>query len=60
MKYKKYIVFEIEQYYPSVGLNDIVISFDTIEEVKGYLKDKNYDYSYHSVIDRDTWEEADV
>ena len=54
MKYKKYIVFRYNSYYPSGALDDIAGSFDTLEEAK---KLANKDYSeFGEVVDRDTWE----
>jgi hypothetical protein len=52
MKYKKYIVFAYEQYYPSGGMGDIVGSFDTIEEAR----ERGSDNDYCDIVDRDTWE----
>ena len=48
-KYKKYIVFHSEQYYP--GLEDIVGSYNTLEEAE-QAKEKDY------IVDRDTWEKV--
>lgn len=50
-KYKKYIVFHFEQFYPIGGLEDIVGSFDTLEEAEA-VSQKDY------IVDRDTWEKV--
>lgn len=54
MKYKKYIVFGFDNYYPSGGLSDIVRSHDSIEEARA--ETKNGDYDSYEIVDRDTWE----
>jgi hypothetical protein len=38
-KYKRYIIFEIESYYPSGGLNDVIAEFETMEEVVQYFQE---------------------
>lgn len=53
-KYKKYIVFQHEWYYPSGGLGDITDSFDTIEECREYISKNEMDSN--QIVDRDTWE----
>ena len=54
-KYKKYILFQFDDYYPSGGLWDIKGSFDTIEEAKDNWSCRpSYDQS--EIVDRDTWE----
>lgn len=54
MKYKKFILFQYESYYPSGGLSDIADSFDTIEEAKAAVAKKPRDFN--EIVDRDTWE----
>lgn len=48
---KKYILFCIESYYPSGGLDDIEGSFDTLEDAIADLSPGDRCY----VVDRDTW-----
>jgi hypothetical protein len=48
--YKKYIVFCIDQYYPSGGLSDIGNSFDTIDKAREYIKKNRADYN--EIIDK--------
>lgn len=54
MKYKKYIVFQSDRYYPAGGLADITGSFDTLDEAHTHMaanpKEDN------EIVDRDTWE----
>lgn len=57
MKYKKYIVFSFEHYYPGGGLGDISDSFDTLPEAQQFVKSSLYDNN--EIINRDTWEEID-
>tara|TARA_R110000744_G_scaffold295374_2_gene405429 strand:+ start:182 stop:361 length:180 start_codon:yes stop_codon:yes gene_type:complete len=54
MKYKKYIIFEFCNYYPTGGLDDISNSVDTVEEYEE-LGIKNCN-DYFIVVNRDTWE----
>ncbi len=56
-KYKKYILFQYEGYYPHGGLNDIKNSFNTIKEAKKYIFD-NDTYEFNVIVNRDTWEEV--
>lgn len=56
-KYKKYILFQCDTYYPNGGLSDITGSFDTMEEAVEYAE-KN-PYECNGIVDRDTWEEYD-
>ena len=64
MRFKKYIVFIIEQYYPSGGLSDISGSYDTIEEAREHilramdiveLEEDLFESSLCQIVDRDTW-----
>jgi len=56
-KYKKYILFQFDDYYPAGGVGDIAESFDTIDEAREYLKrDGVLFYDYEELVDRDTWE----
>lgn len=47
---KKYLMFAMNQYYPSGGWNDLVGSFDTLEEVQAqweeYHNNKVYDFAH--------------
>lgn len=54
MKYKKFILFQYERYYPSGGLGDVKDSFDTLEAAKLYALEHRRDFN--EVVDRDTWE----
>lgn len=55
-KYKKYIVFYFEQYYPSGGLNDIVGSYETLQDAENSLNRGDITYGTHQIVERDTWE----
>lgn len=48
MKVKRFVVFWIESYYPSGGMNDYKDSFDTMEEAIAY--DKANDGG-HDIVD---------
>ena len=55
--YRKYILFQYDQDYPTGGLNDIHNSFDTLNEAIEQVK-KDADYlpsDFNEVVDRDTW-----
>jgi hypothetical protein len=54
MKYKKFILFLYDQYYPGGGLSDIDDSFDTLEEAKAAALKRYRDF--REIVDRDTWE----
>ena len=54
MKYKKYIVFQFQTYYPAGGIGDITDSFESKEEAIAFIKDNLEDYN--EIVDRDTWE----
>lgn len=57
-KYKKYIIFTFDNYYPNGGINDLTGDFDTIKECRERLMKKANSYSYwhYQIVDRDTWE----
>lgn len=49
-KYKKYIVFHYAQYYPAGGLDDIIGSYDSLDDAKKTASRGD------QIVDRDTWE----
>ena len=49
-RYKKYIAFGYDDYYPCGGMLDIQGSADTIEEAKRLVI-----YGNVEIVDRDTW-----
>lgn len=56
---KKYVVFELVDYYPSGGLHDIVDSFDELTQAKDFIQRESFKYcKSFEVIDRDTWLEV--
>jgi hypothetical protein len=54
MKYKKYIVFAFDKYYPVGGLEDIADSFDKLKDAEAYVVTGSRHVS--EIVDRDTWE----
>lgn len=44
MKYKRFIAYAFDCYYPSGFLGDIVDSFDTLEEAISCVEKTRYDY----------------
>jgi hypothetical protein len=53
--FKRFMVFEIEQYYPSGGVSDCIESYDTLEEAKQRLDKEKLDNrlrSMYEVFDR--------
>lgn len=54
-KYKKYIVFGIEGYYPAGGLGDVSASFDTLKEAKKHGDTLSEQGQCVDVVNRDTW-----
>lgn len=56
---KKYILFAYDKCYPQGGLDDVIDSFDTLDEaVKESTEGKRKHYDFHEVVDRDTWEKV--
>lgn len=53
MRYKKYILFKYDQYYPSGGMCDIHDSYNTINEAHNNIDIRD---DYFEIVDRDTWE----
>ena len=49
-KYKRFLVFGYDTYYPGGGLSDCFGSFDTIEEAINAINNDKSDY--HDVFDR--------
>jgi hypothetical protein len=50
---KRYWLFEVIDYYPSGGLNDVVFKFDTKEELIEYIQD-GYSADEDQILDLDT------
>ena len=58
---KRYILFEIQAWYPSGGMDDVVFSSDSLEEIKEYLVGKEEDACvYYTVFDLDKRVSIDV
>ena len=55
-KHKKYIVFDFENVLG--GINDIIYSFDTIEEFKKKKDETKMYLRCDTIVDRDTWEDV--
>lgn len=47
---KRYLLFGYDQYYPNGGGGDVMGDFDTLEEVKKYIKD-TMSRDYYNVLD---------
>jgi hypothetical protein len=54
MKKKKYVIFGFNNFYPRGGMNDLILSVDTLEEVEEFIKKDGNDFC--QVVDRDTFE----
>lgn len=58
IKYKRFMVFEYANYYPSGGLSDVEQSFDTLDEAKEYCEELSkppkwrLKCDYYEVFDR--------
>ncbi len=52
---KRYILFGIFGFYPAGGLDDILFSFQTKEELVFHLNKPQYDYDYYQLIDIGTF-----
>jgi hypothetical protein len=51
---KRYILLAWEDYYECGGLNDIVGSFDTIQEAVDVYNTKTT-WNHYQLVERDTW-----
>lgn len=58
MPIKKYVVFGYNQYYPSGGMEDMIGSVDTKEELRELTKQNRFDV--YDVVDRDTWQSVQL
>lgn len=45
-KHKRYLVFGCFTYYPLGGLDDLLDTFDSIDECHGLINNDVYDYYY--------------
>jgi hypothetical protein len=55
---KKYIVFGHDKFYPNGGMNDMIGSVDTKEELRELTKQNQFDR--YDVVDRDTWQRVQL
>lgn len=54
MEKKRYILFGFLGYYPSGGMNDAMISFDTFEELKE--ESEGFSADYYNILDTETFQ----
>lgn len=57
---KQYAVFAYDGYYASGGMNDFLVSFDTIEEAEDWIKNQKIEqgesqYDYYDIEDMDSY-----
>lgn len=57
MEKKRYILFGYLGYYPSGGMNDAMISFDTQEELIN--ESSHFECDYYNVFDTKTFKTGD-
>lgn len=57
-KFKRFMVFGLDEFYPAGGLGDVVDSFDTIEEARARTKQE--DHAIFEILDRETGEEVET
>lgn len=50
---KRYLLFGYDNYYPSGGQHDVVDSFDSLDELKEFIKDSIYKLDYYDILDMD-------
>lgn len=53
MEKKRYILFGYSTYYPSGGMDDALISFDTEEELK--IESNHFTSDYFDILDSETF-----
>lgn len=52
-KHKRYILFGYDKYYPGGGMEDIIGSFDTVDDAKKAIKEDDSDkYDLLDTVDR--------
>lgn len=51
MKYYRYLLFGLENYYPDGARHDVIGSFDKLEEVKDRIKKNHPKYDWYDVLD---------
>ena len=55
-KFKRFMVWRSEEYYPGGGLNDFEESFDTLEEAENFIKERKsariYSNDWFGIFDR--------
>lgn len=55
-KHRKYLLFGFNTYFPSGGMNDLLVnSYDTLEDAEQACK-LNILYDTIQIVDRDTWQ----
>lgn len=57
---KRYLLFGYSQYYPGGGSGDVIESFDSMDEVKSYLKLSSTKQDFYEVLDLDERKWIDV
>ena len=50
MNVKKYIIWAGDMYYPRIGLNDIIGTYDTVEECKNHLITSSTIYDWWIIV----------
>ncbi|PAD70620.1 hypothetical protein CHH83_02120 [Bacillus sp. 7586-K] len=53
---KRYWLFTWDTYYPGGGTSQVEFKFDTIEELKEWIKDKGYFDEWAEILDLDKGE----
>mgnify|MGYP001161531519 CR=1 FL=1 len=48
---KQYILFAFWNYYPSGGMDDMIDSFDTLQEAEGRIKELRDHYEEYQIFD---------
>lgn len=58
---KRYLLFIIEEYYPSGGWNDLEAGFDTLEEVKQAVEQlEPCHHQWYDIVDTEKGETGEI
>jgi len=55
---KRYLLFAGSLYYPSGGWDDLVESFDTVDECIAQAKANSYVMDWWQIVDTTTWQQV--
>jgi ribosomal protein L32 len=48
----RYLIFQYDVYYPSGGMNDLIGTFNDIEDVRSFIENNKSNYDNYHIYDR--------